>query len=116
MYSILPLEGWKNATAKGIDGRVKNEIITHNDYKQSLFNKQQFTHKWSGIQQEKHELYTVEVEKKSLSPFNDKKWITRDGDIFTSYSFGHYKIKKWDNVWEMIKVYSYIEKMFKIYS
>ena len=27
-----------------------------------------------------------------LSPFNDKKWIRRDGDDFTSYSFGHYKI------------------------
>ena len=94
MYSILPLEGGKKATAKGINGIVKDEIITHSNYKQSLFNKQQFTHKWGGIQQEKHELYTVEVEKKSLSPFNDKKWITRDGDIFTRYSFGHYKIKK----------------------
>ena len=84
----------KKATAKGINTNIKDEVITHSNYKQSLFNKKQFTHKWAGIQQEKHELYTVEVEKKSLSPFNDKKWITRDGDIFTSYSFGHYKIKK----------------------
>ena len=94
MYSILPLEGGKKATAKGINTKIKDKIITHNDYKQSLFNKQQFTHKWNGIQQEKHELYTVEVEKKSLSPFNDKKWTNRDGDNFTSYRYGQYKIKK----------------------
>ena len=46
------------------------------------------------IQGENHELFTVELEKKSLSPFNDKKWITREENIFTSYSYGHYKIKK----------------------
>merc|ERR1711888_461995 len=40
MYSILPLEGGKKATAKGINGIVKDEIITHSNYKQSLFNKQ----------------------------------------------------------------------------
>ena len=44
------------------------------------------------IMQENHKLYTVEVEKKSLSPFNDKKWVSREGDNFISYSYGHYKI------------------------
>ena len=44
------------------------------------------------IAQEKHKGYTVEIEKKSLSPFNDKKWITRDNDILNSYSYGHYKL------------------------
>ena len=43
--------------------------------------------------QENHKLYTVEMEKKSLNPFNDKKWVSRDGDDFISYSFGHYKMK-----------------------
>ena len=94
MYSILPLEGEKKATAKGIDGNVKDDILTHQDYKTSLFEKQQFTNKMMRIQHEKHQLYTMEIEKKSLSPFNDKKWITRDGNYFTSYSYGHYRIKK----------------------
>ena len=93
MYSIQPLEGGKKATAKGIDGRVKDEIITHSDYKNSLFNEEQMTHKWGGIQQESHQLYTMELEKKSLSPFNDKKWITREGNNSISLSYGHYKIK-----------------------
>ena len=48
--------------------------------------------KMTRIMQENHKLYTVEVEKKSLSPFNDKKWVSREGDNFISYSYGHYKI------------------------
>ena len=46
------------------------------------------------IAKEKHKLFTVEIEKKSLSPFNDKKWITRYRNDFISYSYGHYKIKE----------------------
>ena len=30
--------------------------------------------------------------KKSLSPYDDKKWITFDDGEFTCYSYGHYKI------------------------
>ena len=93
MYSIQPLEGDKKATAKGINISTKNEI-THEDYKTSLFQKQQFRHKMMRIAQEKHKLFTVEIEKKSLSPFNDKKWITRYRNDFISYSYGHYKIKE----------------------
>jgi hypothetical protein len=62
------------------------------DYRNSLLKKQQFTNKMIRITQEKHKLFTVEIEKKSLSPFNDKKWITRDNENFISYSYGHYKI------------------------
>ena len=92
MYSIQPLEGAKKATAKGVDRKVRNEDLSHQDYKQSLFGEQQFTHNMVRIAQEKHKLYTVEMEKKSLSPFSDKKYITRNGDDFTTYSYGHYRI------------------------
>ena len=93
MYSILPLEGDKKATAKGINKNVKDEVLTHEDYKNSLLKKLQMSNKMTRIMQENHKLYTVEVEKKSLSAYNDKKWVSRDGDDFISYSFGHYKIK-----------------------
>ena len=41
------------------------------------------------IMQRKHQLYTADITKVTLSPFNDKKWITREGDKFTSHSFGN---------------------------
>ena len=37
-------------------------------------------------------MYTVEQNKVNLSPFNDKKWIRRGENEFTTYSFGNYKI------------------------
>merc|ERR1712035_12964 len=72
---------------------VKDKDIRHSDYRESLFSSLQMTHKQTRIMQEEHELYTVETKKTSLSPLNDKKWITRDGDTFTTFSFGHYMIK-----------------------
>ena len=93
MYSILPLEGEKKAACKGIDKKVKEEELTHKDFKDSLHQELQYTNEMVRIQQEKHKIFTVKMEKKSLSPFNDKKWITREGNEFISYSYGHYKIK-----------------------
>ena len=93
MYSILPLVGDKKATAKGINRVTKDEVLSHQDYKDSLMLRQQMTNKMMRIQQTNHKLYTVEIEKKSLNPFNDKKYTIRDGDNFRSFSFGHYKIR-----------------------
>ena len=75
--------------AKGVIKAVTKEQITHEDFKTSLFKKKQFMHTGSRILQVKHQLYTADVTKVTLSPFNDKKWITRDGDNFISHSFGN---------------------------
>ena len=50
--------------------------------------------------QRKHQLYTADIRKVTLSPFNDKRWITRDGDKFISYSFGNKCIPSVDQVCE----------------
>ena len=71
---------------------MKEKEIRHGDYKATLFKEEQMMHKQTRITQKEHELFTVETKKISLSPFNDKKWITRDGDSFKTYSFGHHKI------------------------
>ena len=71
---------------------MKKDEITHVDFKSSLFEKKTFMHTGSKIVQVKHQLSTADVIKVTLSPFNDKKWITRDGDKFTTYSFGNINI------------------------
>lgn len=93
MYSILKYDGESKNTAKGVIRSVKEKQITHSDYKETLFEKKQMSHIGTKIMQEKHGLFTAEVKKISLSPFNDKKWISREGDQFTSFSFGHHRIK-----------------------
>ena len=89
MYSILNLDGGNKKTAKGVINQVKNDLISHDDYKTSLFNKKTFKHTGTKIVQDYHQLYTADLTKVTLNPFNDKKYIMRDGDIFTTYSFGN---------------------------
>ena len=89
MYSILNYDGKNKKTAKGVITQVKNDQITHQDFKNSLFEEKQFMHTGVKIVQNRHKLYTAEVNKVSLSPFNDKKWITREGKTFISHSFGN---------------------------
>ena len=72
---------------------VKDRYITHEHYKHCLFDEKQLKHKQTRIIQENHNMFTATQNKTSLSPFNDKKYITREGDKFTSYSFGHYKLE-----------------------
>ena len=92
MYSILNCDGANKKTAKGVITQVKNELITHEDFKTSLFEKKTFIHTGTKIVQDMHQLCTANVTKVTLSPFNDKKWIMRYGDEFTSYSFGNINI------------------------
>ena len=92
MYSILNCDGANKKTAKGVITQVKNDVITHDDFKSSLYEKKKIMHTGTKIVQIKHQLCTADVTKVTLSPFNDKKWITRDGDKFISYSFGNLNI------------------------
>ena len=82
----------RKKTAKGVLEQVKNDIITHEDYRNCLLNQEVRFHEGTKIFQNKHQLYTIDVAKKSLSPYNDKKWITCDDGHYTCYSYGHYKI------------------------
>ena len=74
MYSILNVDGANKKTAKGVITQVKNEQISHEDFKTSLFEKKTFIHRGTKIVQDKHQLCTADVTKVTLSPFNDKKW------------------------------------------
>ena len=93
MYSLKLGEGFNKATAKGVGRLVRGEI-THEDYYNSLFENKEFFHKDVKIDHEKHQLVHKHFIKKSLSPYNDKKWIQKTGNDFTSYSFGHKAIPK----------------------
>ena len=93
MYSMKLGEGSNKARAKGV-GRLIRQEITHEDYYNSLFENKEYYHKDVKIGHEKHQLETQHFIKKSLSPFNDKKWIQKSGNEFISYSFGHKAIHK----------------------
>ena len=78
-------------TAKGIKKNVIRKNITHEDYKEVLFNNKQMHHTIKTTRSNNHQLGSFELNKISLSCFDDKGFIHQNG--ITSYAYGHYKIK-----------------------
>ena len=94
MYSIKTASGDEKKTGNGILQQVKKYLITHEDYRNSLLNQEVRYHKGTKIFQRKHNLHTVDIAKRTLNPYNDKRWITFHDGEYTCYSHGHYKIRK----------------------
>ena len=78
-------------TAKGIKKNVIKNNIKHEDYKNTLMNNEQMHHKIKTIRSQRHQLGSYEINKVSLSCFNDKRYIHDNG--MSSYAYGHYKIE-----------------------
>ena len=81
----------KNIFNKKIDGKEPNtakgvSIATElNNLKDVLLNKKIIRHKMKRIQSRKHKLGTHEVDKISLSCFDDKRYVLDDGIHTLSY-------------------------------
>ena len=66
MYSMKNIDGKESNTAKGV-----NIATEFNEFKATLFNKKIIKHKMRRIQGKKHKMGTYEINKISLSCFND---------------------------------------------
>ena len=91
MYSYMKDNQKGGKTAKGIKKIVIKNKITHYNYKDTLFNDEQMYHKMKTIRSEKHQLGSYELNKVSLSCFDDKRYIHKNG--ITSFAYGHKNIK-----------------------
>ena len=89
MYSYVKDNQQCGRTAKGIKKMVIKKENKHSNYKDVLFNKKQLHPTVKTIRSEKHQL-SHEINKTSLSCFDDKRYIHDNG--MTSYPYGHYKI------------------------
>ena len=89
MYSYVKDNDKGGKTAKGIKKNVIKNDIKHEDYKNVLFNNKQIHHEMKTIRSEKHQLGSFELNKISLSCFDDKRYIHHNG--ITSYSYGHWR-------------------------
>ena len=81
MYSIKNIDGKESNLAKGV-----NIATEFNEFKDTLFNKKILRHKMRRIQTKKHKLGTYEINKISLSYFDDKRFVLNDG-IYTRVYF-----------------------------
>lgn len=78
-------------TAKGIKKNIIKNNIKHQDYKEALIGNKQMHHTMKTIKSQNHELGSYEINKVSLSCFDNKGYILSNG--ITSYAYGHYAIK-----------------------
>ena len=91
MYSYVKGDLSEGKTAKGIKKNVIKNNIKHENYKDTLFNNKQMHHKTKTIRSQYHQLGSYEINKVSLSCFDDKRYILDNG--YESYAHGHYLIK-----------------------
>ena len=73
MYSMKNIDEKESNTAKGVD--IATEF---NEFKDTLFNKKTIKHKMRSIQGKKDNMGTCEINKISLSVFDDKRFVLDD--------------------------------------
>ena len=91
MYSILVDDSNEHKKAKGINKNVV-ATISHNEYKDVLLNNKCLRHSINRIQTKNHRIETNEINKISLSCFNDKIHILSNG--YNRLALGYLIIKK----------------------
>ena len=90
MYSYIKDNQKEERTAKGIKKNVIKQNLKHQDYLNTLFNMKQMHHTMKTIRSQKHQIGCYEINKVSLSCYDDKRYILADG--IHSYAYGHYLI------------------------
>ena len=73
MYSIKKITGIESSSAQGV-----NIATEFNEFKDALFNKKIIRHKMKRIQAKKHKKENYEIDKMSLSGFDDKRFVLDD--------------------------------------
>ena len=87
MYSYS-VGGKDKFTAKGIKKCVAKKELNLKLYKEVLNGKTDHQVTQTGIRSNHHEIYTMEVTKKGLAGYDDKRWIRCDG--IATLAHGHY--------------------------
>ena len=82
MYSIRKTDGSESSTAKGV-----NIAAEFNQFKDVLFNMKIIIHKMKRIQAKKHKIGAYEINKISLSCFDDKRYVL--DDIVNTLAYFH---------------------------
>lgn len=91
MYSMVHGNTEKR-TAKGISKAVIRSKLRHDLYKQCLFNRETQMEPMILFRTDRHEIYTVKLNKTTLSAYDDKRYILEDG--IQTLAHGHWRCQK----------------------
>ena len=82
MYSLISVDDKEVNKAKGINKKLK-----HKEYLDSLFGKKVVRHGMKRIQSKLHKIGTYDVNKMSLSCFDDKRYVLNNGIKTLAYFY-----------------------------
>ena len=86
----------ENKKAKGVKKNVVKNEINHQNYLDVLNNEKIMHNQMNTIRSELHQINSYHLNKVSLSPYDDKRYLLDDG--ITSYSYGHHYILNKKNI------------------
>ena len=99
MYSIKLNDDSEKKTERGLVINVIKNHLKHAQFKHIVDSGERMTSSMERIRSFDHEIYTLYVTKKSLSAYDDERFIQDDG--ISSYAYGHYAtsscVKKIEN-------------------
>ena len=88
----ITLSNKEEKKAKGVKKSVIKNSMKFEEYKECLFSKSILRKEQYNIRSYDHEVYTEKINKIALSPFDDKRYILKDG--IHTLGWGNYKIKE----------------------
>ena len=93
MYSLLDLHMHEKKRAKGVPSSiVRDTAFNHELYRESLFKEIETEHSSYAIRSKNHQLGLYAITKKTLCPFDSKKYICKDK--VRMFSYGYNPVKK----------------------
>lgn len=95
MYSYVTRSMYKKNVGKGVPKKSLKKI-NFDDYKNSLFNAKEYYTQFQQISSHNHSISIKSLEKKSLSPFDDKRYLL--SDKISTLAYGHHRIKELENI------------------
>ena len=87
-YSFITDDDVIKHTSKGVTKCVKNKYLHHNQYLNVLFSETVQKNVQRTFKSENHDVFSIETEKTSLCPYDNKRFILKNG-IHTK-AYGHY--------------------------
>ena len=87
MKSILKFVGFKSKMYSKSTNKGHNAFIEFQKFQDTLFQKKTLRHQMRGIKSKNHNLGTYRTKKISLSCFDDKRYILRNG--IETFAYGH---------------------------
>ena len=94
MHSMTNIDGKKTNTAKGV-----SVVTEFKKFKNILLNKKIMRHKMRRIQAKNHKLETYEINKISLSCFDEKRFVLKDGIYTRAYFYKDLYYKYYFDRW-----------------